>query len=72
MGIVVVTGSSTGIGQATAITLARGGHAVFAAMRNLDRSGELRGLRRRKSYRLTSCSLMSIATTPLNMLSSRF
>ncbi|HVI79416.1 MAG TPA: SDR family oxidoreductase [Candidatus Acidoferrum sp.] len=42
MGIVVVTGSSTGIGQATAITLARGGHAVFAAMRNLDRSGELR------------------------------
>ena len=42
MGIAVVTGTSTGIGQATAITLARAGHTVFAGMRNLDRSGELR------------------------------
>jgi NAD(P)-dependent dehydrogenase (short-subunit alcohol dehydrogenase family) len=42
MGIVVVTGTSTGIGFATAITLARGGHYVFAGMRNLDRGGELR------------------------------
>jgi NAD(P)-dependent dehydrogenase (short-subunit alcohol dehydrogenase family) len=42
MGIVVVTGTSTGIGQATAITLARGGHMVVAGMRNLDRGGELR------------------------------
>ena len=42
MGIVVVTGTSTGIGQATAITLARAGHTVFAGMRNLDRGGELR------------------------------
>jgi len=42
MGVVVVTGTSTGIGQATAITLARGGHTVFAGMRNLDRGGELR------------------------------
>jgi NAD(P)-dependent dehydrogenase (short-subunit alcohol dehydrogenase family) len=36
MGIVVVTGTSTGIGQATAITLARAGHTVFAGMRNLE------------------------------------
>jgi NAD(P)-dependent dehydrogenase (short-subunit alcohol dehydrogenase family) len=42
MGVVVVTGTSTGIGQATAITLARAGHTVFAGMRNLDRGGELR------------------------------
>ena len=42
MGIVVVTGTSTGIGQATAITLARAGHAVFAGMRNLEWGGELR------------------------------
>jgi NAD(P)-dependent dehydrogenase (short-subunit alcohol dehydrogenase family) len=42
MSIVVVTGTSTGIGLATAITLARAGHTVFAGMRNLDRGGELR------------------------------
>jgi NAD(P)-dependent dehydrogenase (short-subunit alcohol dehydrogenase family) len=42
MGIVVVTGTSTGIGFATATTLARGGHTVFAGMRNPDRGGELR------------------------------
>jgi NAD(P)-dependent dehydrogenase (short-subunit alcohol dehydrogenase family) len=42
MAVVVVTGTSTGIGLATAITLARRGHIVFAGMRNLDKSGELR------------------------------
>src|SRR4051794_9720243 len=42
MGTAVVTGTSTGIGLATAITLARAGHAVFAGMRNLERSQELR------------------------------
>jgi NAD(P)-dependent dehydrogenase (short-subunit alcohol dehydrogenase family) len=42
MGIVVVTGTSTGIGFATAVTLARAGHTVFAGMRNLDRGGDLR------------------------------
>lgn len=42
MAIIVVTGTSTGIGLATAITLARGGHTIFAGMRNLDKGGELR------------------------------
>jgi NAD(P)-dependent dehydrogenase (short-subunit alcohol dehydrogenase family) len=42
MGTVVVTGTSTGIGLATAITLARDGHTVFASMRNLDKGTELR------------------------------
>ena len=44
MGVVVVTGTSSGIGLATTVTLARGGHTVFAGMRNLDRGEELRGI----------------------------
>jgi NAD(P)-dependent dehydrogenase (short-subunit alcohol dehydrogenase family) len=42
MSIAIVTGTSTGIGLSTAITLARAGHRVFAGMRNLDRGAELR------------------------------
>jgi NAD(P)-dependent dehydrogenase (short-subunit alcohol dehydrogenase family) len=34
MSVSLVTGSSTGIGLATAVTLGRGGHAVYATMRN--------------------------------------
>jgi NAD(P)-dependent dehydrogenase (short-subunit alcohol dehydrogenase family) len=41
MAIALVTGSSSGIGLATAVTLARGGHEVIATMRNLDGAGEL-------------------------------
>jgi NAD(P)-dependent dehydrogenase (short-subunit alcohol dehydrogenase family) len=40
MAIAVVTGTSTGIGQATAATLARAGHAVYATMRNPKTGGE--------------------------------
>jgi NAD(P)-dependent dehydrogenase (short-subunit alcohol dehydrogenase family) len=40
MAIAVVTGSSTGIGQACAITLARAGHTVYATMRNPETGGE--------------------------------
>jgi NAD(P)-dependent dehydrogenase (short-subunit alcohol dehydrogenase family) len=45
MAIVVVTGSSTGIGQATAVTLARAGHTVYATMRSPEKGGaELRDI----------------------------
>ena len=44
MAIAMVTGTSSGIGLATAVTLARGGHTVVATMRNLDRAGELRSI----------------------------
>jgi NAD(P)-dependent dehydrogenase (short-subunit alcohol dehydrogenase family) len=40
MAIAVVTGSSTGIGLATAATLARAGHTVYATMRNPKTGGE--------------------------------
>ena len=41
MAIALVTGTSSGIGLATAVTLARCGHKVIATMRNLDGAGEL-------------------------------
>ena len=41
MGIAFVTGTSTGIGMATAVSLARAGHTVYAGMRNPQREGEL-------------------------------
>lgn len=42
MSVAVITGTSSGIGLATAVTLARASHTVFAGMRNLDRGEELR------------------------------
>jgi len=41
MSIALVTGTSTGIGLATAVTLARSGHTVIATMRNLASAGKL-------------------------------
>jgi len=41
MGIAFVTGTSTGIGMATAVSLARAGHTVYAGMRNPQQEGEL-------------------------------
>ena len=42
MAIALVTGTSSGIGFATAVTLARGGHKVIATMRNLDGADQLK------------------------------
>lgn len=42
MPVTVVTGSSSGIGRATALELARRGHRVYATMRNLNGSAALR------------------------------
>src|SRR6476646_7817572 len=44
MAVILITGSSTGLGYATAETLARNGHTVYATMRNPQRSPELQQL----------------------------
>ena len=56
MSIAVVTGTSTGIGLATAVTLARAGHTVYATMRNPKTGGEeLRAIAERGRCRTGSC-----------------
>jgi NAD(P)-dependent dehydrogenase (short-subunit alcohol dehydrogenase family) len=42
MALALVTGTSSGIGLATAVALARAGHTVAATMRNLDGGAEIR------------------------------
>src|ERR1700730_2750144 len=41
MAVALVTGTSTGIGFATAVAFARAGHDVYATMRHPDRAPEL-------------------------------
>ena len=58
MAITVVTGTSTGIGLATAATLARAGHTVYATMRNPKTGGEeLRAIAEREHLPLRIATL---------------
>ena len=41
MAVVLITGTSSGIGLATALTLGRAGHKVYATMRNPTKAPEL-------------------------------
>jgi NAD(P)-dependent dehydrogenase (short-subunit alcohol dehydrogenase family) len=52
MPIAVVTGTSTGIGQATAIALARAGFVVYAGMRNLGNADPLKTVAANENVRL--------------------
>ena len=49
MATVLITGSSTGLGLATAVALARAGHDVYATMRNPARSPQLQTIARKES-----------------------
>src|SRR5688572_12705889 len=53
----LVTGSSTGIGRATAERFAARGWRVFASMRHPERGGELRALAAERGWRLTTPEL---------------
>src|ERR1700704_1301957 len=57
MTIALVTGTSSGIGLATTITLARAGHTVFAGMRNLERDSGLRDAVAKESLPVTIVQL---------------
>ena len=57
MAIALVTGTSSGIGLATAVTLARNGHKVIATMRNLDGGSKLRKIVAAEGLPVTEASL---------------
>src|SRR5918993_413555 len=52
MAVILITGSSTGIGYATALTLARNGHTVYASMRDPGRSPQLKETAEQENLRL--------------------
>ena len=59
MAIALVTGTSSGIGLATAVTLARGGHTVIATMRNPESAGELQ--------KIVTAEKLPVTVAPLNV-----
>jgi len=58
---VLVTGTSTGIGQATAIVLASRGWRVFATMRNLEKAGSLEQALKDAGLKIRSSSSSSMS-----------
>jgi NAD(P)-dependent dehydrogenase (short-subunit alcohol dehydrogenase family) len=57
MAIVLITGTSTGIGFATAVTLARAGHDVWATMRTPARAPQLQALAKQEEWPITMLPL---------------
>ena len=57
MAIALVTGTSSGIGLATAVSLARRGHKVVATMRNLQGAAELNSIIEKEKLPITIAEL---------------
>src|SRR6516162_5395293 len=57
MAIALVTGTSSGIGLATAVTLARAGHKVIATVRNLGAASEIQKIVEAEGLPVTVASL---------------
>jgi NAD(P)-dependent dehydrogenase (short-subunit alcohol dehydrogenase family) len=68
MAVVLITGSSSGIGKYTALEMARRGHRVFASMRNLESARFLRGDAQRA--RLAIEILQLDVTDPASVISA--
>ena len=50
--VAIVTGSSSGIGFQTAITLARNGYSTYASMRNIEKSKIITEIAKKESLPL--------------------
>ena len=57
MASVLITGSSSGIGLATALAFGRAGHRVLATMRDLTRGSELRRMVEQEKLPVTLSAL---------------
>lgn len=69
MSVILITGSSTGIGFATAETLGRNGHTVYATMRNPQRSPELQQLAEKENLPI---SIMTMDVTDEQSVQAAF
>ena len=66
--VVLVTGASSGIGHAIALSLSRNGHVVYASMRetegkNAQRVAELQQLAKREDIALRTVELYVLSET---------
>ena len=66
MGIALVTGSSSGIGLATAVSLARRGHKVIATMRNLKGATDLQKIAEAEKLPISLAELDVDSDTTVN------